>query len=103
MFLIKFPLRQITHKLTSAYLIHSNWVQIEIFAFFHVFGDFLVGIRNVPRAISYKAGHSRVSLRPPCSRIIYSLESSHQYWKEIFCLSVHPKEHHYKSIDPEDQ
>jgi len=55
-----------------------KWVQIKIFAFFHVFGDFLanirrsmrprgkiLGVENVPRKISYNVGHTRVSLHLP--------------------------------------
>ena len=64
--------------------------------FFHVFNDIftnisqsrmptgkIVGIENVSRKILYKIGYSKVSLGPPCSRIIFFHESS-QYWKEIF-------------------
>jgi len=52
-----------------------KWVQIKIYAFSTFYGDFLtnisrcmrsrgkfVGIKNVPRKISYKIGHPRVSL-----------------------------------------
>ena len=58
--------------------IHSNKYERRlILAFFHVFGDFfgisqsmrprgkIVGVENVSREISYKVGHSRVSLDLP--------------------------------------
>jgi len=36
---------QVSLSLLIGLQIHSNWVQIEIFAFFHVFGDFGANIR----------------------------------------------------------
>ena len=52
-----------------------EWVQVEIFFFLHVSDNFsanisrsikprrnIMGIENVPREISYKVGHSRISL-----------------------------------------
>ena len=59
-------------------------VQIEIFVFFHVFDNFfanisrymsprerIVGVENVPRKISYKVGHSIVSLDLPFNQEIH--------------------------------
>jgi len=55
-----------------------KWVQIEIFACFHVFDNFfaniwrcmrprgeIVGVENIPHKFSYQIGHSRVSLHLP--------------------------------------
>jgi len=64
-----------------------KWVEIEIFAFFHVFGNFFAnisrsirprgkfeGVENVSRGISYKVGHSRVNLDLPFNLEIHNLK-----------------------------
>jgi len=78
MFLVKFPIRWVTHELAYVYLLAYNlfkWVEIEIFAFFQVYDNIfanisqsmrprgkIVEVENIPREILYKFGHSKVRL-----------------------------------------
>jgi len=71
-------------------------LEIQIFACFHVFGNIfayisrpmrprrkIVRVKNVSCKISYKVGHSRVSLGPPISHHkieIYIHYISFEYW-----------------------